>query len=248
MTYAPLQAMWVTPRGHKAVMDFREDTNDFNTITSALPEDEYRLRDYQVQGIAWDIGAHIGSVTIALLLDNPALRVVAVEPIEFNARLLWCNAFHNAVLDRTVVVEAAAGPPGMATTHLHHGFHGSEIAEHHAFIGNTSIGNTGPVDTWRLSSSYESTPVPVVDFEALVGRGGGFPAFIKIDCEGDEYSFLSAPGVADVPVILGEWHNIPYGGRERSQQGDLVALLPNHHVEFSGPVDGPGGFVAVRRG
>lgn len=247
--YHPLQAIWVTPRGRKVLMNFRDDTNDWNTITSVMDEsDEYDLRGLQVRGVAWDIGAHIGAVTVALLADNPELRVVAVEPVAENSNILWTNVWHNGYHNRAAIVRAAAGQPGIAETILHVNFRGDELAEHHAFVGTTEVGNSYAIEAWREGADHDRLTVPVVDFASLVEVGGAEPALIKIDAEGAEYAFLQAPETAQVPLILGEWHNVPFGGRERSEQQDLIDLLPNHDVTFSGPVGGPGGFLAVRRG
>ncbi len=244
----PLQAMWSTPRGRRVVMDFRDRTNDWNTITSIMAEhDEYGLAEYEITGVAWDIGAYLGGVTVALLADNADLRVVAVEPVKENARLLWANCWHNGLTHRVTIVEGAAGPPGMTETKLHAGFRGSEHAEHHGFVGTTEVGNRYVTEAWRDSADHDIVSVPCYDFAALVAMAGE-PSFIKIDCEGAEYAFLDNPGVANVPLIVGEWHNVPFNDRERSSRQDLLDLLPGHDVTFSGPEDGPGGFMAIRRG
>jgi hypothetical protein len=68
-------------------------------------------------------------------------------------------------------------------------------------------------------------------------------AVCKVDTEGGEWAFLDTPDVGLVDLFVGEWH--PVRGK---RQGDLVALLAaTHDVTFSGPVEGPGGFEAVRR-
>jgi len=228
---------FTTPHGARIELHYRADTSDWNTLWSCLNEDEYGLRDRRFSGVAFDIGAHIGGVAVGLAVDNPGLLVVAVEPIPANQRLISRNAHDNGV--EVEMVCGAVGAPGERQTKLYHNFRGSEIAEHHAFIGSTE--NGGNDDNWRQASEHDTTPVAAFSYSNLAALYGR-PSVIKIDCEGGEYPFLSDPAVANVPLLIGEWHNA--GGRTRD---DLAALLPAHDVTFSGPVEGPGGFVAVRR-
>ena len=247
MGYKEVRYAYVTPRGYRAGFTIRLETNDHNTVWSSCNEDEYGLRGRLFSGVAFDIGAYIGSVAVALAMDNPDLTVLAVEPVEDNARLIWLNARDNEVGERIRVVHGAAGPPGVSETKLHSRFRGSEIATHHAFVGTTEVGNSEVADAWRLGTDHDITTVPCFDFGQLVEMAGA-PCLVKIDCEGAEFGILGHPLVADVPLIIGEWHNIPYADRHRSGRADLVAVLPNHDVTFSGlSPDGPEGFVAVRK-
>ena len=129
----------------------------------------------------------------------------------------------------------------MATAMVRHSYRGNEALEHHAFVGNTSL-------TYELPGveEHDETEVPVYSHAALVEMVGE-PSFVKIDCEGGEWGYLTDPTVLHVPRFRGEWHPVPYLGTGMTQN-DLVALLPGHTVTFSGPEGGPGGFEAVRRG
>ncbi len=211
-----MNGTWYTPEGHVVTMTYRDGTNDWNTISSVMTNDEYGF--HSITGTAVDIGAHIGSATVCMLMDNPDLRVIAVEPIPENIALLRENLDQNGLRDRCVI------QPGMVgTDKVEYGFTGPETATHHAWIGNaTGLGGT----------ATKTAKVPTVTMAEL-----GPVTFIKIDCEGGEWGFLDDP---DVPRIVGEWH--PFGGYT---QGDLLIRLPRHQVTFSGPVEGPGGFVAV---
>jgi len=214
--------------------EYREDTNDWNTLWSALNEDEYGFASHAFEGWAIDIGAHIGSVTIGLLVDNPALRVVAVEPVPENAALIRENAERNGVTERLAVLPLAAAAWGTTETTLHYHFGGSEVATHHAFIGNSDLVATAP--------EQETVNVSCISLGRLIEIFRmGEPAVVKIDCEGCEYDVLTDPAVSKCPLILGEWHNTA-----GHTMGDVLGLLPGHTVTFSGPQSGPGGFVAVR--
>ena len=49
--YAHQQHDFTSPGGHRMVMEYREDTNDWNTLTASITEDEYRASS--VEGIAY---------------------------------------------------------------------------------------------------------------------------------------------------------------------------------------------------
>ena len=235
--YAERTTSWRTPRGREALLVIRDNTSDWNTVSSVMTHDEYELRPLTLDGLAIDVGAHIGAVSIALALDNPDLRVVAVEAIEENADLVRRNVALNGLGDRVTVLHRAAAAPGVETADVFWRAQGNETVEHHAFIGNSTLvyehGDTG----------HETATVACVSLTAVMAREDARSAsFLKIDCEGCEWSFLQDPAVARIARIHGEWHNVHGHVRE-----DVLALLPDHEVTFSGPVGGPGGFVAVRR-
>lgn len=225
--YALTSGEWQTPAGNRARFTYRQDTNDLNTINAALDDDEYQLPK-GLRGLALDIGAHLGSVTVALALDNPALRVYAVEPVPENAVLLRENIVANGLTGRVRVIEGAAGK-GRVT--VRYGFRGNEIAEHHAWIGNALL-----VDPTTEATELD---LPAWSLSELATEQ---VAFAKVDIEGAEFQLLDDPAVALVRTFAGEWH--PSHGTQR----DILRLLSRtHDVVFTGPQTGPGGFRAVRR-
>src|SRR3990167_6601223 len=141
--YDPIRAWFRTPRGRSLIAYHREDTSDWNTLNSCLGEvDEYQIRDRHLAGTVLDIGAHIGGVTLALLLDNPDVHVIAVEPLPENVALLRRNLRVNGIEDRCTIIEGAAGRSGERVT-ISYAFDGGEHELHHAYIGNA---NTVPPD------------------------------------------------------------------------------------------------------
>ncbi len=221
-----------TPQGRPAPMLYRQGTSDYNTLNACMTEDEYGFAGRKVSGVAVDIGAHLGGVAVGLALDNPDLRVIAVEAVPPNAELLRQNVAQNGLQDRVTVIEGAVGNGDPVS--IHYGYTGSESAVHHAFIGNAGIGGDDYTETAAYSQSVTLT--------SLLAEAGSID-LIKIDCEGGEFGFLENPSVGQVPVILGEWHAIVGKGL-----ADLLTLLePTHTVTLSGPEAGPGGFVAVAK-
>lgn len=240
--FALAQHTFTTPKGNPARMMLRTDLagnlsgfSDWNTVSSVMqPHDEYGLAEIAISGRAADIGAHIGSVTIALLLDNPGLTVIAIEPVPPNLDLLRVNLDANGLTDRCEVWDGAAGS-GKTTT-IRYGASHDESALHHAYIGNSALVYPG-----KPEQPHEEAQVKVFGPRDL-----GALDFIKIDCEGGEWSFF-ARGLPDAPLIVGEAHSV--GGKRGD---DIVSVLPGYEVTLSGnrsDIDAGGtcGFRAVRR-
>lgn len=230
MTYVDHTWVWETPAGNRAVFTYRSESSDFNTLNACLDDDEYRLPS-GLKGLGLDIGAHIGAVAVALALDNPQMRVIAVEPVPDNLRLLRVNVAANGLQDRVGII---AGAVGKGTVTIRHSFRGSESAEHHAFVGNSSL-FAAP-----YSASYEET---VYDGWSLANLATERVVFCKVDIEGAEFELFDDPAVALLQTIAGEAHNT------HGTQREFRALLARtHDVTFTGPPAGPWGFRAVRKG
>jgi FkbM family methyltransferase len=233
--YALKTAQFRTPRGVPVPMTYREETSDWNTITACMTEDEYGLRARIVAGLAFDIGAHVGGVAIGLAIDNPELEVVAVEPVPDNVALLRRNVSQNGLDGRITVIAGAVGDG--QPVEIRYRYRGTETAEHHAFIGNSSLAYDSGGELAHETTTYTSRTIATLWLEF------GIPDFVKIDTEGAEWAFL-AENANSLPYITGEWH--PVRGHT---QDDFRALLErSHDITFSGPIAGPGGFEAIRRG
>lgn len=230
-----------TPKGNTVTMTYRPDTSDWNTIWSCLPEDEYGLARLDLTGFAADIGGHIGGVTLALLADNPALHVIAIEAVPENAELLWNNVEANGFGDRATVINGAAGKEA-GTARIHYRYTGNETAEHHAFIGNIGLFPGFGPDNCPNEIPHEHADVPVVPLADLVDNR--LLSFMKIDCEGGEWDFFDTEpaNLRRLARIHGEWH--PTTGHT---QADFTALLPGFEITYTGPEAGPQGFAAVLR-
>lgn len=230
---------WRTPRGVEAVLEYREGTVDWGVIESTLTGDEYGLRDLSLSGWALDLGAYLGSVTIALALDNPDLRVVAVEPVPENAQLCRDNVHRNGLDSRVTVIQGAVGPPNQSTLCIRYGFHDPELGAHYAFVGGIE---TVVIDgEGRSSQRCEARCYSLSD---LIESAGELPSFVKIDCEGGEWEAFRDPVTRRLPRIHGEWHARPGASRRAL----CTIFAESHDVAFDGTNEGPGNFIAVRRG
>lgn len=227
-----------TPRGRAADMTFRIGTNDWNTLNACMTEDEYGLRDWRGTGWAIDIGGYLGGVGIGLALDNPELRVLIVEPVPDNARLIGENIARNGVGDRVTLIEGAAGDGSPVS--VWYGYRGTESLEHHRFVGNSSIAYDTAGEFAHETSEFAASRT----LRSLVAETGAERiALLKIDCEGGEWEILTDSTVALVDYIVGEAHSV------RGHRGDDVhgLLDATHLVTIQGDPAATCEFRAVAR-
>lgn len=208
---------FATRRGNAVELLVRDGTNDAMMAESAIEADEYGLANVELgSGVAVDIGAHIGMVAIALAVDHPEARIIAVEPVPENVALMRDNLELNGVADRVEVVEAGAGKATGYMT-IEYAFAGGDVADMHRFVANQTMdeGTTSKTLTVRSVSLGDLTREPV--------------RLLVTDAEGAEYQLFGRTSVAArrekalVAEIRGEFH----GSYEK-----LVELLDaTHEVE-----------------
>lgn len=182
-----------TPRGRPARMGCRAGTSDLATVGSTFDlwgslHDEYGTAGLRIDGVFVDVGAHIGSVAIAVLLDNPHARAICVEPLPENAAMIRANAERNGVGSRLQVVEAAVGSGKSRTIRYGDGVH--------RYIANIR------------GAAGDYIEVPTVTLASLVRLAGGRIDAMKTDCEGGEYDLFDATPATlrKVARIVGEYH------------------------------------------
>jgi FkbM family methyltransferase len=220
----------VSPRGRVAVFANRPESSDLSLVASTFDlwgggnPDEYRLAELHVSGVFVDIGAHIGTVAIAVLLDNPGATAIAIEPLADNCRMIEQNAALNGVSDRLTIHHAAIGKG--KTAEVAHGYQGEFASER--YIGNLGIGTL---------SAHSVETVSTITLRSL----GPIEA-LKIDCEGCEWKALSEPCVKDIRVIIGEAHSF----NDWPERVDKL-LDATHEIEIIANHGGTGVFRAVRR-
>lgn len=217
-------------RGHTAngvlcTLLVREGTNDGAVCASTFGNDEYRLKGRSFSGWAMDVGCHVGSVTVALAADNPDLHVIAIDAVQDNVRMTALNASANGFDGRVHSVHGAAAPPGVSVATVEYAYtrvsgQSGAFTRENKYIGNVfrpashdqiDVGIREEVPAFSLKDLLW-----MYDVDELT--------FMKIDCEGGEWGFLSDPAVARVQEIIGEWHDRPFSA--------VVDLLrTSHHVE-----------------
>jgi FkbM family methyltransferase len=221
-----------TPRGVRAMLSARDDTADLSVIGSTFAGvagsplvDEYHLADLHITGRFVDVGAHIGSVTVAVLLDNPEATAICVEPIPENVEMLAENLALNGLTDRATILVGAVG-----TDHVFYQFSGTDHLVQNRYISNSSGYVFGEPQTSVRLDVRTVTIADLLPCEA-----------IKLDCEGGEWALFKSKRLRTVPIIFGEYHGAP------GDAGVRRALGSTHDVTFDHVSDAAGNFRAVRR-
>jgi FkbM family methyltransferase len=226
-----------TARGNLVKMAYREGTSDLGTIGATFRlwgklEDEYDLAGLpdDLTGTAIDIGAHIGTVALALLADHPRLKVIAVEPLAENVAMIHRSAEENGLADRLTVVHAGISATDTASVD----WNWRATTNEGYWRTNRYIGNVMTED----GMAHDTAIVPGVSLRSLLPKGRA--VFLKIDCEGCEWVALADPAIKRIDVIAGEYHGHP-------GPDGLEALLGKTHVVTHTPEGACGMFRAVKR-
>lgn len=218
-----------TKRGNDGQINVRDGTSDLSLALGsfsnhwAVGGDEYGLADLHISGVFVDIGAHIGVVSLAVLLDNPEATAILVEPFPENLGMARETMAANGLSERCTFIQAAVGRRDIT--------YGGEDAD------DRFVGNIGSHDGPTIRAELVTLPQLV--------KMAGHIAALKTDCEGGEWAFLRSKAVADVDLIFGEWHG---SSSNRDGSSRLHRLLDRTHdiVAFSDD-GGVGLFRAVRR-
>ncbi len=226
-----------TPHGHGLVMNVRPGTSDWNTVNACNGSNNEYSIPAGLTGWALDIGAHIGAATIPLLLDNPELRVIAVEALPENVLLLSENAALNGVDGRLTILHGAA-----TNRDLNQGPSvpvGLLMTGHTVFVGYSPDAEHRNIGSGMDASRKDGVWVQPITLARCLQVAGADFAWAKIDCEGCEYAFLDAQ-----PELLRQLHFIT--GEVHFGWTRLVELLDATHI-VSGAGQDFGPFQAVVR-
>lgn len=219
-----------TPRGNPARFAVREDTSDLAVVGSTFAGvagaglvDEYGLADLHIKGVFVDVGAHVGTVAIAVLIDNPGATAILVEPIPENVAMIRANLAENGLAERATVIEGAVGTD--VITYL---FDRDEFASTNRFIGNLTVPATRSAGT--------TIRVRRVELDDLLPCEA-----MKLDCEGGEWGLFADDRITTIPYVFGEYHGLP------GPEGVSRRFGRTHAVEFTSIGQAAGNFRAVAR-
>lgn len=151
---------------------FRRCTADASFVQNVLVDQEYFREGYKPNpgDTIIDIGANIGTFTLAAKAHAPNARIIAIEPFPENLLFLRRNVSQNK-LENVEVVSAAVGPSngrGRLYVADDTGFHSMKFDRGRGFVA---------VDMLTLAEIFDRYRVNTCDF-------------LKIDCEGAEFDFL----------------------------------------------------------
>lgn len=218
-----------TPRGNPARMGARDQTSDLSVIGSTFAGvagaglvDEYGLADLRFEGRFVDVGAHVGTVAIAVLLDNPGTTALLVEPVPENISVIAANLAANGLLDRATILPGAVG-----TNYISYLYEGSEVAMTNRYIGNLNVVPQRGATRIQVRNVTLSDLLPA--------------AAMKVDCEGGEWALFADPRITEIPLVFGEWHGNP------GADGIREVFGRTHELSFSLVSGATGNFRAVAR-
>lgn len=236
----------MTAGGNPAVFAVRPDTNDGALVAGIIVGDEYDLaHEPPVSGWVLDIGAHIGIMSVAIALDNPETKVVAVEAIAENAELVRENVRLNGLSERVFVETAGASEPGAETVSITYGYtsvgvpgNPAPVVDESYVIQSRFIGNIFEYPEGQMEATTEQ--VAALSLDTILEKYAiDRVSLLKTDCEGCEYAFLRSPSIEKVDRIIGEFHS----GAKRIH----AMLRKTHTVTVTLDQGGVGMFTAVRK-
>lgn len=177
-------------------------------VTSVLGDDPLRGKTFV------DVGANIGTTSVAAVLRFGAADAVSIEPAPENLRLLRCNLILNDVDDRVQVVAAAvAAVEGEVELELSPENHGD-----HRIRTSSEPGRYG-------EQHWNTVKVPARRLDALLAERQLTPGdvgLLWVDVEGFEADVLESAGafLGQVPCVI---EYVPYflrraGGIDRLHQ------------------------------
>lgn len=165
-------------------MYFRPNTTDAAIFNSVFNHNEYKINTFKDTDVIVDIGAHIGSFSL-LAWEKSCRNIYAYEANIDNFSILKKNT---------------------ENTNIH--------CYHNAVRGNYSSLTLGSVLPPTMPNTggiavLKKGDVPVKTLNDILAEVGGTIDFVKLDCEGSEYSiiFESDPAIFEhINTIVGEFH------------------------------------------
>ena len=202
MDYPIYTREFITVFGKKIVCGLREKTADFDAVQAAAVEDEYNLKaiPFEYGDIVIDVGAHIGSVSLALATLDKKLKVYSYEPLPENVDLLKKNAFMNGCGNIFPFLLAVGGKEGKLK--INYGDETTESGRRHHFIGNP---NAVP---WKDFYLADTITLEKIFLDNKIEKC----KLVKLDVEGEELNILEAcpPEILKkIDYIVGETHFCP---------------------------------------
>ena len=176
---------------------FAEDTYRMQLLTAGLPARPRVL----------DIGAHVGSFSVAMAIAVPEAEIWAYEASPTTAGYLRATVEASRLQDRVhVCAEALAASAGTVV------------------LNDAGVGSPLNSTTKQLGTS--AVTVPAVTMADAFARCGGSVDVVKIDAEGVEYDLLLSSDVAlwsSVSRVVLEYHEVD--GHSPDQIVDRLGAL-----------------------
>lgn len=167
-----------------------------------------------------DVGAHVGTTSVAALGSHGVERAVCFEPSPRNRELLELNLRYNGLEDRaTVVPVALSDRDGTAEF---------EVAPMNPSDGRVRVSGADDVENAYGEGGWQAIEVPTTTLDSYVESGAVDPdsvGLVWIDAQGHEGHVLAgARRLLDrnIPVLIEFW---PYGLRRAGGLEWLLELI-----------------------
>lgn len=218
-----------TPWGSHIKGMYREGRNDASALISCIHQDEYKLEKHGCGSgqVMIDLGAHIGSVSLAACSLGMETYCVEVLPenVEVIMQSLELNHYIARVYSRAVVgknkaaVNAYYTSPCDSTGYIHE--YVGTIVPHEALGSPASQGRQILAKTITLKDIFQENQID-------------YCHFLKIDCEGAEWEIfehLDKELLDKIGIISGELHAIH--PQKTVAHADLLPMLDNAFIDVS---------------
>jgi FkbM family methyltransferase len=186
--------------GHSLTLDCRLFSHTIALFSGFTDVEELLIplvRFLEPGGVAIDVGANVGSVTVLLgqVAKPIGARIISFEPFPRNVEWISKNLELNHLEDQVTIVESGlSSQAGEATLLLREDF------ETGAAIGNASVAEPGS------DPRYQKVPIQLNTLDALwPSLGNPRLDVIKVDIEGHEDRFLEGAQrtlTANRPAII----------------------------------------------
>lgn len=167
-----------------------------------------------------DIGAHIGTFSIPLAINNP-VTVFAVEPDRINAKYLKANIRENGLDSRVIAVQKAI----------------SSASGQLDFVeGDASTrGTLSKTAFSRIVQSNKRYIVEAITFDSLVKEYQISKInLLKIDCEGEEYDIIGKMGKDSFAIIQNIFIEIHKCEDESKNPSELIDYIKSNGFDGQG--------------
>lgn len=215
--------------------------NSVPRLVKEVPQDEYHLRRLRggTKHFMVDIGANLGDQSIAATLWNPAMQVLAIEPVPLTHFFFVWNLHLNRVpiLELSDLAANGAHRPGVVPLNGALAGDGAPPSvtlrwsmrqSQDAAVDMSAHGGTAPGGAGR---KWRTSQVAAVHLPSLLRRASAPTpiTLLKLDCEGCEYTFAASSGEwlkdrRNVVRIAGERH--PFLGVLNRSRETLASKVP----------------------
>jgi len=196
-------------------------TNDPSTlgcISEIVNRDEYLLSKFKNEENQTfiDIGTNCGVATIILAKQNPNSIIYAFEPDPSIFKILEKNIYANN-LTNVKLYNKAVAEKNTKTISL--------FCHPHYSGGNTTCSSVESSKSF-FGKNLKSVEVECISLDDIILNNNiDKIKLLKIDCEGAEYEILYGSEFLKNNIVenmVGEFHNLPYNNRVKSNSTDLL--------------------------